>query len=62
MIFDSKQQQELLFQMVQIVPINGPYQTARQQIVQVEDMLQAINAGEIKQPDKKGQAKTDEKA
>ena len=48
MVFDSQQQKETVFQFMQMVRIDAPYQVARQQIIQLDDMMQMIIAGEVK--------------
>lgn len=48
MTFDSPQQKETLFGILQMVQINAPVNVARQQIIQVDDMMQAVAAGEVK--------------
>ncbi len=47
MIFDSPQQKETLLGILQMVQINAPVNVARQQIIQVDDMIQTVAAGEV---------------
>ncbi len=56
-IFESQQQKETLFGIVQMVQINAPINVARQQIIQVDDMMQAIIAGTVKPPEPTKEAK-----
>ena len=50
MVFDSQQQRDILLNVVQMVQIDAPIHVARQQIIQIDDMVQAILAGEVKAP------------
>ncbi len=61
-IFDSQQQKETLFGILQMVQINAPISVARQQIIQVDDMLQAIVAGDVKPPASPAEAKGEDES
>lgn len=54
-ILESQQQKNQLLQLLQMVEITGPFVTAQQQIIQVQDMLQTVATAEVKPPEVKPQ-------
>jgi hypothetical protein len=51
MILDSQQQKNQLLQLLQMVEVTGPFVTAQQQVIQVQDMIQTVAAADIKPPE-----------
>lgn len=51
MVFDSLQQKNELLGILEMVQVNAPVNIARQQIIRIDDMAQAIIAGTVKPPE-----------
>ncbi len=50
MTLDSQQQKNQLFNLLNQVQISGPFHEAVQQVVQTQDLIQAVAAAEIRTP------------
>jgi hypothetical protein len=50
MILDSHQQKSQLMEQLHMVQISGPYHEALKQVVQTQDLIQAVSVAEIASP------------